>query len=204
MVTLEQISVALEHPLVLLLIGAGVSGVLVAWLTNRWDDHKKKLEIKMDIASKMAEYMSNLHVNAQVSINVKKDTFTDADRDTRFQNARKYLVDSRIIKIELENYFSDAGIDQRWQAHALALYSFSMASIYYFLKDPSEDEKRRLENSLTKIRAYFPDDDKTVDWDRLTTDMTYDKDLWDNVSHLLEQQGDQIIKDVLKHRNKIF
>src|SRR5687767_10166369 len=115
MVTLEQISVALEHPLVLLLIGAGVSGVLVAWLTNRWEDHKKKLEIKMGIASKMAEYMSNLHANARVSIDVKKDTFTDADRDARFQNARKSLVDSKIIKIELEIYFSDAGIDQRWQ-----------------------------------------------------------------------------------------
>ena len=55
MVTFEEISVALEHPLVLLVIGALISGVLVAWLSNRWQNHRKELEVKVDIVSKMLE-----------------------------------------------------------------------------------------------------------------------------------------------------
>jgi hypothetical protein len=43
MVTLEEV---LVHPLFLLLIGAGVSSLLIPWFTNKWQDHRKKLEIE--------------------------------------------------------------------------------------------------------------------------------------------------------------
>jgi hypothetical protein len=57
MVSLEQqISVALEHPLVLLLIGAGVSGLLVAWLTNRREDRRKQQEVKVEDHRKELEF----------------------------------------------------------------------------------------------------------------------------------------------------
>jgi hypothetical protein len=81
------------YPLILLLVGAGVSGVLVAWLTNRWQDrrterenkledcrkkreievenNRKRLEIKVDIASKIAEALAyqiateNIHIDRE-------------------------------------------------------------------------------------------------------------------------------------------
>ncbi len=39
MATFEEIFL---YPLILLFIGAGVSGLLVSWLTNRWEDHRKE------------------------------------------------------------------------------------------------------------------------------------------------------------------
>jgi hypothetical protein len=67
MVTLEQIFGIFEHPLTLLLIGAGLSSLLIPWFTNRWQDHRKKLEIKVDIASKMAQATGPLLANAAIS-----------------------------------------------------------------------------------------------------------------------------------------
>src|SRR5215216_2465278 len=46
------------YPLVLLLIGAGLTSLLIPWFTKRWEDRKKELEIKVDIASKIAEVMA--------------------------------------------------------------------------------------------------------------------------------------------------
>ena len=43
------------YPLILLLVGAGITSLLIPWFTKRWEDRKKELEIKVDIASRMAE-----------------------------------------------------------------------------------------------------------------------------------------------------
>jgi len=69
MATFEETFV---YPLILLLIGAGVSGVLVAWLTNRWQNHRKELEIKVDIASKIAEAVGNHLANTNIIVNRHK------------------------------------------------------------------------------------------------------------------------------------
>jgi hypothetical protein len=50
MATFEEV---LVHPLFLLLIGAGISGGLVTWLTRWLENRRKELEIKVDIASSL-------------------------------------------------------------------------------------------------------------------------------------------------------
>lgn len=68
MVTLEEI---LVHPITLLLIGAGVSSLLIPWFTNKWQDHRKELEIRVDIASKIAESVGNHIGNANIATSVE-------------------------------------------------------------------------------------------------------------------------------------
>jgi hypothetical protein len=214
MVTLEQISVALEHPLVLLLIGAGVSGGLITWLTH-WlenrrkqreievENRRKKLEIKVDIASKMAEAMGYQFANAAVFIDRETKIATDAERDVFYEDLKKWHADVSIIRSMLETYFPETGLKESWGEYIHVLTSYSHAALLYFLKDPFIPQETNLKYNLEEIRKYFSDN-KQTDWDRFTTEMTYDEKLWDEVGDLIWQRGDEIIKDVLKLPIKVF
>jgi hypothetical protein len=71
------------------------------------------------------------------------------------------------------------------------------------VKDPSEDEKSSSKSNLEEIRDYFSDN-KEINWDRLTTDMTYDDDQWTEISSLFWGRAYTMIKDVLKLPIKVF
>lgn len=211
MATFEE---SFVYPLVLLLIGAGVSGVLVAWLTNRWQDrrkeretevevHRKALEIKVDIASKMSEIMAFQTANAFTYLSRKKPTFTDAEKEARFEDQNRWYIDVNIVSSKLQSYFAEPAFKTKWERHCVALLSFSNASRQYFLEDTNVEAKKTLKNNLETIKIQYSDN-KQIDWDRLTTEMNYNDNLWSNVSNMLGQRGEEIIRDVLKLPIKVF
>jgi hypothetical protein len=98
----------------LLLIGAVISFVLGTWLTKRWQNNMKKLDIKVDIGSKIAEFVSYQTAKTTISTKRRKETFTDADKDEYFEDMREGYVDFSIIRSKLESYFPNLGIRERW------------------------------------------------------------------------------------------
>jgi hypothetical protein len=214
MVTLADIPVALQHPLILLLIGAGVSGLLVAWLTNRWEDrrkereikvenHRKELEIKADIASKMSEIMAIQTANTYTSISRKKTTFTEPEKDAAFKDLNRWYIDINVVNSKLQIYFAEPAIKTKWERHCAALLDFSNASRNYFLEDNSGEAKKKLKTNLEEIKIHYSDN-KKIDWVRFTTKMDYDDKLWTDVSNMLGERGEEVIRDVLKLPVKVF
>src|SRR5688572_15919458 len=55
------------YPLILLLVGAGVTSLLIPWFTNRWQDRRKQLEIKVDLVSKITEVYGSMSAKVVVS-----------------------------------------------------------------------------------------------------------------------------------------
>lgn len=206
MVTIEEISQFLEHPFFLLLAGAGVSSVLIPWFTNRWQDHRKKLEIRADIASKMSEVIAYQMADAAVSMGRKKKSVTDADKATRDENFRKWYVDANIVGSKLESYFSEVGIRRKWEIYCSILVQYSSASRVFFYEALSEEDKDALKHDLKMMRTYFEsvyEDKQPIDWDLFTTKMGFDEH-WYDVGEVLMRRGYEIIKDVLKLPIKAF
>jgi hypothetical protein len=192
------------YPLVLLLIGAGVSGVMVAWLTNRWQNRRKELEIKVDIASKMAEAVAYYLANALIL--TYREKFTAADEVAYYESMRKWYIDVNIISSKLASYFPQTDIRDRWVNYYPVLVAFNEAIRWYFYKSPSEEQKNSLKQqreNIEKIRNYF-ENNMHPDWNRLTTEMTYYDPLWTKVGNLVYARSNEIIRDVLKQRIKVF
>src|SRR5215216_5048456 len=85
------------YPLVLLLIGAGLSGGLVTLLSHELEKrrkereievehNRKKLEIKVDIASKMSEAMAYQLSDIIILFGRKKKTLDDAEKDAVYES----------------------------------------------------------------------------------------------------------------------
>jgi hypothetical protein len=98
MATIEEI---IGHPLTLLLIGASVSSLLIPWFTNKWQDHRKKLDIKIELVSKMTEDISYQIGNATMSLWLKKQEFTDAEKDTFWEKEKKSFINASVIRSRL-------------------------------------------------------------------------------------------------------
>ncbi|SRR5215204_6249805 len=179
------------YPLILLLVGAVVSGVLVAWLSNRWQNHRKELEVKVDIVSKMLEVYGS----------VAAKTFLSTMRREPISNIvevlEKFCVDAYIVDSMLDSYYSsEADILDRWSKFFFGYVSFLNATSLYFVENRNEDEKRLLEDDLNKIKKYYCDN-KEINWDRLTADKPYDDKLWREIDDLYWDRVSEIYKDVL-------
>jgi hypothetical protein len=56
----------LSNPLLLLIIGAVISGILIPYFTRQWQDHQKDLELKTDLVSGISKAIVDLMLAAQL------------------------------------------------------------------------------------------------------------------------------------------
>lgn len=132
------------YPLILLLVGPVITSLLIPWFTKKWEDRKKKLEIKVDIVSKMSESMGSQMGESIYSRKRIKDTLTDADEKALNEKLTKFASDAIIISIKLESYFSGTGIRERLNVYSVILNEYIYASFAYTLKDPTLIQSRRI------------------------------------------------------------
>ena len=167
---------------------------------------ERALEIKVDIASKMAETISYQLVSADIAVLRKKKASTAAEEDAYYEYLKKSYIDASTISSKLESYFSETQtlIPKRWDSYCTLLRSISDVSRLYFYEAHSENQKRDLRNSLEVIRLYFRREEEKIDSIRLTTEMIFDADLWNKMRDLISEQGEEIVKDVLKLPIKVF
>lgn len=196
MVTIEEI---IGHPLTLLLIGAGVSSLVIPWITNKWQDHKKKLEIKVDIVSKMSEEISYQLGNAALSLFVKKTAFTDAEYNAYNQSSIEWFIKVNITRSKLQSYYPDTNIAEKWDDYCFILNDIESASRNYFDQNPKA--KKELEHELAIIKDDLSDDE-SINWNDLTAH--YNDELWWAVVRITRNRGDEIIGNVLKSPIRAF
>jgi hypothetical protein len=65
------------------------------------------------------------------------------------------------------------------------------------------EANKTLKSNLETIKIQYSENEQ-IDWDRLTTEMNYNDNLWSNVSNILGQRGEEIIRDFLKLPIKVF
>ena len=111
----------LSHPFVLLIIGAGISGLLIPHITNQWQNHQKELELKTDLASEISKAVANIIISSRL---VQIPTF--AYTNLSYANTVEQWEESKAsIGSQIEAYFSDTQLKQKWDNLSSALTEFS-------------------------------------------------------------------------------
>lgn len=145
----------LSHPLVVLFVGAIITGLLIPWLTRQWQDRQKELEIKTKLVSDISESTMTILKRIE-AVRVTKTWLprrkSDDDTDTKYNGIRKqyreayeamnsaaheFAVRSAVIGTNLEAYLPNSEIPQKWSDFADIVYRF------YALEGIYETEKRK-------------------------------------------------------------
>jgi hypothetical protein len=92
----------ISNPLLLLIIGALVSGLLIPTFTNRWQLHQKGMEIRIDIVSRIIK--SVMRLLTLIESAKSSESMTKLELDKEYIN---FKLDSAVIGTELESYFPD-------------------------------------------------------------------------------------------------
>lgn len=180
----------LSNPLLLLVVGAIISGLLIPYITAQWQNHEKELELKTSLVTRISEALSKVLTEAQ---------FSAANRTEQAEYLQAYYeweVAQSSIGSYLRTYFPDTYIGEEWDKYANITTSFfRLAAI-----NPLE-EKEQLVDQLEK---YFSSCPNTINWDALVNRNNlffYDDDYrsnWFKVKDQIISAKNSIVQNVME------
>jgi hypothetical protein len=110
----------LVFPLVVLLAGAAVSGLLIPAIARRREDHRKALEIKTELVGGISEVVTKFMMAIQFAT-LRAVSQEQEDYDEAY---KAWMIDSTVIGTKLNVYFPDDPIGSRWFAFTERVESF--------------------------------------------------------------------------------
>jgi hypothetical protein len=142
----------LDHPLLLLLVGALVSGLLLPWLARRWQNHQKELELKTQLTTEITETVTAFAMVLQF-VELGASSQTQADFDDAY---REWETNSAVIASKLSVYFGGTSLPDEWRRFS------SFANDFYALAGTGEAKQTNTTSLLKLIDASraLPDADR--------------------------------------------
>jgi hypothetical protein len=149
----------LRHPLVILLFGALISGLLVPSITRGWQNHQKALEIKTQLVGELSKSIMEFIMAIQFA-RLGAESQRQADFDKAYLG---WEVQSAVIGTKLQAYFPDTTIPEEWSAFS------ELVTEFYALEGIAPDQRQGFMASIKgKLGASFDAGDRAqVDWGEL-------------------------------------
>jgi len=156
-----------QHPLVLLLAGAIISGVLIPFFTKNWQNHQKSLDIKNDLVTEISKTVTTMMINVQYFL---EDTKKRSDEE-KIVEQQKYNDDYKnwtiaidIITSRLEAYFPTQNITQHWKKYTAIINDvYALSTIDEELK--RKDKINKIEEHLNTTKSETMTDQ--INWNML-------------------------------------
>lgn len=107
----------LSHPLVVLLVGAAVTGLLIPTWTRRSQDRQKELELKTELVGELSESIMEMIMAVQfchMTLTRQEDVDHRSLMTELNQAYREWEVRSAVIGTKLQSYFPTTTIPEEW------------------------------------------------------------------------------------------
>jgi hypothetical protein len=125
----------LSHPLVLIAVGAVVSGLLVPALTRGAQNHRQALEIKSDLVTSMSGAASPFLAATLANLLVYHGEIPRS-YDLAYE---RWFARSSDVGTKLRTYYPDGDATGRWST-----FSLRMRDLYYYFRLSSADDIRSI------------------------------------------------------------
>jgi hypothetical protein len=179
----------LSNPLLLLVVGAVISGLLIPYITAQWQNHEKELELKTNLVSRISEAVSSALTSAQ---------FSAANRTEQAAYQQAYYeweATHSAISSYLRAYFPNTSIGEEWDEYANITTSFFRLAAYNPLQ-----EKQQL---VGQIQKHFSSCPNSINWNALINEdelFFYDKDYranWFRVKDQIISAKNDIVQNIV-------
>jgi hypothetical protein len=143
----------LSNPLLLLVVGAGITGLLVPYITNQWQNHEKELELKTSLVTRISEAVSRALTAAQFT-NARLPAVVDY-----YQSYHDWETAHSAIGSYIRAYFPNTHLGEEWDEYANITTSLIRLSA-----NNSMSEKEQL---VGQIQEYFSSCSNNINWNAL-------------------------------------
>lgn len=110
-----------SHPFVLLLLAAGISGLLVPYITNQWQNHQKELELKTGLASQISKAVADIIIVSRIA-QIPAYAYTNLSYPSTFEG---WEISKATIGSQIQAYFPENEIKRKWDNLSSAITEFS-------------------------------------------------------------------------------
>jgi hypothetical protein len=152
----------LSHPLLLLIVGAGFSSFLIPWFTNRWQDHKKKLELTVSLAQRTSKLLSEMYTQAALAGPSK----TQSDEEARKKLFSGWVLEGNMLRSELQAYFRNENL-REYDSLAYAMMAWYHVHMNLYSQDTKVQDT--LKKDIETLKKQL-EDRKDFDSSKLSTD----------------------------------
>ena len=182
------------------LVAAGVSALLVPWITGKWQDHKQQLELRTTLASDMSRAYTGVIVTGRfVTGGLIYSGSDSSTADTAASQAawtgalHDWLVESGTIAAQLEGRYPSTPIAIEWR-------DFSNAVTTY-MRIGSQVAPGKRKQLLADERASLAGE--TIDWPALTREKAFKDDprfreAYAALGAGLMGRGDELVQEELR------
>lgn len=152
MISKTEVYEILKHPLLLLIATALITHYLFPRITQRWQDHKKEMELKVAFVGQIIETVLDFFLTiqyAEFGIKISQEEYDKSYRNWETQRT--------IIGLKVRLNFLDPRLGAEWNIFS------EMVTEVYMLSGTSDPTFRK--TNLSKLSAYLTGTD--VDWEGL-------------------------------------
>src|SRR3954471_16135470 len=113
------------------IVAAGITALLIPWITGRWQDHKQQLELRTTIATDMSRAYTDVIVSRRFvtgglvySGSARRAENTAATQQAWTAALHEWLVQSGTIGAQLTGRYGPEGIARNWREFARAVTAY--------------------------------------------------------------------------------
>lgn len=189
-VNIIDVSNFFSHPFVLLVSGATITSYLIPKITNRWQDYRKKSEIKVELVTQISEIVALVRIIAFSALTEKKTIKSILEPESK-----TWVIKSEIIFARLKAYFKNNSIPDDWLDFKRELMEFWSISLAI-----ADDETKKID--VSNLRKFFPRANET-DLKSIENKLNYESALV-NLEGMIMTDGELIMDQVLKTKINSF
>lgn len=119
----------LAHPMIILLVGAALTGLIIPLITRRWQDRQKALELKTELVSELSQAIMEIVLSVQF-VQMQSQYM---DQEKLDQAYLAWETRSAVIGTKLQAYFPETTIPAEWTR-----FSEVVTNFYALLGMPEE------------------------------------------------------------------
>jgi hypothetical protein len=141
----------LAHPLVLLIVGAWISGLMIPRITQGWQDREKALEIRTQLVSAMSEDATTMMTSIQ---EVRRHPRATVDRDAFSREFTQWTARSAVIGAKVQAYFPSTTLPADWNNLSGAIgdfYAIQMGQLDGVQASERRNQERKIANRLSAV-----------------------------------------------------
>jgi hypothetical protein len=181
----------LSNPLLLLVVGGAISGLLVPYITNQWQNHQKELEIKTDLVGRISETLMNMIIAVQFAEMSGPNQQSQEEYNKIF---RDWEISSAVVGSQIRAYFPTNNLGPEWdKLSKLVTDVYALSGIFV--------PETRIKH-VEKIKGYFSNSMDNLDFSELvnSTERVNYLSQWFKLKDEIIKKKDILVEAILESR----